>query len=117
MFSVQVLIFNPDDYPDTGSGGLTELLVTMRQEVFFSLSAVTTQATELVHDLNIERRSCYFRSDIQERFGDSYSYSDCMMDCRINSIRLMCGCLPFFSPMRGKVYSANKIILLDMLFL
>lgn len=39
------MVFNPNDYPDTASGGLIEKLVMTKQEVFFTLSAITTKPT------------------------------------------------------------------------
>ncbi|XP_074034280.1 sodium channel protein Nach isoform X3 [Leptinotarsa decemlineata] len=49
------------------------------------------------------KRDCIFRDELSTVFGD-YSYSDCIMDCKIRSIEAMCGCIPFnyMSIFRGK---------------
>ncbi|XP_034239542.1 sodium channel protein Nach-like [Thrips palmi] len=97
---IKLLVFNPNDYPDTASGGLIEKLVMTQQEVFFTLSSVTTKPTTEVQDLPKNRRSCLFSTEVA--FSSFYSYSDCLMDCRVQSMRDLCGCVPFFSPVKGR---------------
>ncbi|XP_052126950.1 sodium channel protein Nach-like isoform X2 [Frankliniella occidentalis] len=98
---VKLLVFNPNDYPDTASGGLIEKLVMAQEEVFFTLSSVTTKPTAEVVGLSKERRGCLFNNE-KILFSNFYSYSDCLMDCRVQSMRNLCGCLPFYSPVKGK---------------
>ncbi|KAK3924384.1 Sodium channel protein Nach [Frankliniella fusca] len=98
---IKLLVFNPNDYPDTASGGLIEKLVMPGQEVFFKLGSVTTKPTADVVGLSKERRSCLFNNE-KILFSNFYSYSDCLMDCRVQSMRNLCGCLPFYSPVKGK---------------
>jgi hypothetical protein len=101
----QVLVFNPGDFPDTPSGGLIEKLVPPRTEVFFRLQATSVYAVPSVKSFDRKQRGCIFSSEFSVLFGDSYSYSDCLMNCRIRSIHTLCRCLPFYFPVRGNLHS------------
>nr|XP_023023475.1 sodium channel protein Nach-like [Leptinotarsa decemlineata] len=101
--SAKIMVSLPTDYPDTTSGSLTEELIGVGTETFLRVSSVTTISTPEVKKYPIEKRDCIFRDELSTVFGD-YSYSDCIMDCKIRSIEAMCGCIPFnyMSIFRGK---------------
>jgi len=94
-------VFNPGDYPDTPSGGLIEKLVPQRTEVFFRLEATSVYAVPNVINFERKQRGCLFASELSALFASSYSYSDCLVNCRTKSIHILCECLPFYLPFRG----------------
>lgn len=116
-FSSQVHIFNPMDFPDAPSGSLIEkfisvgvrtfirikamTLYTATEAIKYSVDKVTTRLTEFLLKLAFTyktfvyfQRNCVFESEINTIFG-GYSFSDCVMDCRIKSIVALCKCIPF----------------------
>ncbi|KAJ9583490.1 hypothetical protein L9F63_022162, partial [Diploptera punctata] len=95
-----LLVFNPRDFPDTPSGGLIEKLVPPKNEVFFRLEATTVYAVSSVQNFDWKQRGCLFPNEGPALLG-SYSYSDCLMNCRILSIHTLCKCLPFYYPAKG----------------
>ncbi|PNF20288.1 hypothetical protein B7P43_G14391, partial [Cryptotermes secundus] len=108
-YGAKVLVFNPGDFPDTPSGGLIEKLVPPKTEVFFRLEATSVYAEPIVKSFDRKQRGCLFSSELSLLFGDSYSYSDCLMNCRIRSIHTLCGCLPFYFPVRGRTRKCNLL--------
>jgi hypothetical protein len=94
-------VFNPGDFPDTPSGGLIEKLVPPRTEVFFRLEATSVYAVPSILNFDRKQRGCLFPNELSALFGGSYSYSNCLMNCRIRSIHTLCKCLPFYFPIRG----------------
>ncbi|KAJ3643910.1 hypothetical protein Zmor_015337 [Zophobas morio] len=92
-----VHIFNPTDYPDKSSGGLSEQLIGISTEFLIQLETITYDAVRDVVYHPVDERKCYFPSEKQTYFG-LYSESDCLMDCRMRSMAALCGCVPFMIP-------------------
>nr|CAI5825738.1 unnamed protein product [Callosobruchus analis] len=90
----KILISLSTDYPDKASGGLSEEIVNIGVESFIRFDAVTTTTTPEVKNYPIEKRKCIFRDEVQTIFGN-YSFSDCIMDCKIKSVIALCQCVPF----------------------
>ncbi|VEN62053.1 unnamed protein product, partial [Callosobruchus maculatus] len=90
----KILISLSTDYPDKASGGLSEEIVNIGVESFIRFDAVTTTTTLEVKNYPIEKRKCIFRDEVQTIFGN-YSFSDCIMDCKIKSVIALCQCVPF----------------------
>ncbi|KYB27522.1 Pickpocket protein 28-like Protein [Tribolium castaneum] len=90
-------IFNPDDYPDKNSGGLTEQLVGLSREFYMQLETIGFRSVPEVIDYSVDKRMCYFEFEKTTAFG-LYSESDCLVDCRIKSMIGLCGCVPFMIP-------------------
>ncbi|KAI4488109.1 hypothetical protein M0804_004957 [Polistes exclamans] len=102
----KVTLFNPTDYPDNISGGVTEVLVSPLLESFLQIEAVSFHSTSHTKSYPIPKRKCIFSNEIQTRYGD-YSYSDCLVDCREEQIWKMCKCIPFYLPTRTNVQSKH----------
>ncbi|XP_015171758.1 PREDICTED: sodium channel protein Nach-like isoform X2 [Polistes dominula] len=102
----KVTLFNPTDYPDNISGGVTEVLVSPLLESYLEIEAVSFHSTSQTKSYPIPKRKCIFPNEIQTRYGD-YSYSDCLVDCREQQIWKMCKCIPFYLPTRAEVKSKH----------
>lgn len=44
------------------------------------------------------QRGCLFPDELQEDFGGRYKRSDCVVNCRVDSIIALCNCLIFYLP-------------------
>ncbi|KAF7391294.1 hypothetical protein HZH66_009774 [Vespula vulgaris] len=102
----KVTLFNPTDYPDNISGGVTEVLVSPLLESYLEIEAVSFYSTGQTKSYPISKRKCIFPNEIRTRYGD-YSYSDCLVDCREQLIWKMCKCIPFYLPTRTEVNSKH----------
>ncbi|XP_043493891.1 sodium channel protein Nach-like isoform X2 [Polistes fuscatus] len=102
----KVTLFNPTDYPDNISGGVTEVLVSPLLESYLEIEAVSFYSTSQTKSYPIPKRKCIFPNEIQTRYGD-YSYSDCLVDCREQQIWKMCKCIPFYLPTRTEAQSQH----------
>ncbi|XP_070517513.1 sodium channel protein Nach-like [Cardiocondyla obscurior] len=98
----KVLVFNPTDFPDMTSGGVTEVLAMPLTETFLDVSATAFVSTKSVESFPREKRNCIFSDENSPMRGSTmYTYSDCIVDCKIYYIQKFCGCRPFFYPRRG----------------
>lgn len=43
------------------------------------------------------QRQCLFANEIA-RYGGKYTRSECIVNCRIRSVRALCDCVPFYLP-------------------
>ncbi|XP_068903807.1 sodium channel protein Nach-like isoform X2 [Tenebrio molitor] len=92
-----VHVFDPMDYPDKNSGSLNEFLVGFATEYFLQIETKGIRSVEDVINYPLDKRGCYFRNERKTVFGD-YSESDCLLECRIKSMKALCGCVPFMIP-------------------
>lgn len=98
---LQVTIFNPHDYPDMTSGGVIDFLVSPRKHRSVELEAIMFYSLKNIIPYSLEKRNCMFEDEMG---AISYTYSDCIVDCKIKDILNICGCVPFFLPNQGKNY-------------
>ncbi|CAH2234922.1 jg24378, partial [Pararge aegeria aegeria] len=47
-------------------------------------------------------RKCLFHDELQDEFYDLYSYSACIVRCRINTVKSLCKCTPYNFPYVSK---------------
>lgn len=90
----QVHIFEPSDFPDTTSGNLHERIVPVNVEAFIRLQSSTVHTLPEARKYSSDKRNCIFENEATTIFGD-YSFSDCMMNCRMDSTWALCQCVPF----------------------
>ncbi|GLV46347.1 hypothetical protein CBL_09645 [Carabus blaptoides fortunei] len=101
---LNVLIYNPRDYPDTSSGGLVESLIPLQREVFLQIDSVTVEAVQMLKEYPRDVRGCVFSTEDTTSFDTSYySYSDCLNDCKMRSILALCECIPFYMSISKKL--------------
>ncbi|XP_067004275.2 sodium channel protein Nach [Anabrus simplex] len=105
----KILVYNPRDFPDTPSGGLIEKLVPLRSEVFYRIEATTVESMPDVQEFALDQRGCLFQSELSEEFSGYYSYSDCLMNCRVKSINTLCKCVPFYMPKTSNIRDCDLL--------
>ncbi|KAL6447584.1 hypothetical protein ACFW04_000050 [Cataglyphis niger] len=100
---LQIIVFHPADYPDVSSGGVTEVLAMPRTETYIDVSATSFFSTEIIENYPVNQRNCIFSEEIRTTHSDTiYTYSDCIVDCKIYDVIKCCNCRPFFYPRRGE---------------
>lgn len=103
----KVTMFNPTDYPDNISGGVTEVLVSPLLESYLEIEAVSFYSTNQTKSYPIPKRKCIFPNELRTRYG-AYSYSDCLVDCREQQIWNDCKCIPFYFSTKTKGSSRHE---------
>ncbi|KAJ4434548.1 hypothetical protein ANN_23110, partial [Periplaneta americana] len=97
----QVLVHDPYDYPDVNT---VKKFVPLRSDLFFSIPPWVTYSTPEVRDIPIKNRGlrgCLFPDEVELRKMKSYSYNNCITECRENYTIQICGCTPFYYPNNG----------------
>ncbi|KAG5344188.1 PPK28 protein, partial [Acromyrmex heyeri] len=98
----KVIVFNPTDYPDMTSGGVTEVLAVPLSETFLDVIGTIFISNPGIKNFPRNKRNCIFPDEgkLLSRIM-IYTYSDCIVNCKINFIQKSCGCRPFFYPRHG----------------
>ncbi|XP_059621783.1 sodium channel protein Nach-like [Phlebotomus argentipes] len=91
-------IFYPHDYPDPSAGLIIKRFVAPLMESFIQLRVIIVKALQKVRFFSENQRGCRFPEDLAKEYNMYYSYSDCLVRCKIHSAATLCGCVPFFLP-------------------
>ncbi|XP_028130109.2 sodium channel protein Nach-like [Diabrotica virgifera virgifera] len=67
-------------------------------------SVKQTYTTEDTSQLNIKQRHCAFENEVKIQIDDTYSYTGCTTECRMNNAMKLCSCIPFFYTIVNKNY-------------
>ncbi|XP_076220533.1 pickpocket protein 28-like isoform X2 [Nomia melanderi] len=97
----KVTIFNPHDYPDMTSGGVIEMFVSPQMQKNVDMVAIVSYSTTNVIPYALQHRHCVFAEEMAS-VRASYTYSDCIVDCKIADILHHCSCVPFYLPNRDR---------------
>uniref|UniRef100_A0ABD2WTM8 Uncharacterized protein n=1 Tax=Trichogramma kaykai TaxID=54128 RepID=A0ABD2WTM8_9HYME len=95
----KIMIFNSGDYPDNTSGGVSEALISPGTENYLTLDAVSFYSEPSVRRFDVHDRKCIFADEISALY-DGYTYSDCIVECKVDDVWRTCNCHPFFYPQR-----------------
>ncbi|XP_046433667.1 sodium channel protein Nach-like isoform X2 [Neodiprion fabricii] len=95
----KIIIFNAEDYPDNPSGGVIEQMISPSTETYLRLEAIVFFTPDEIISYPVRKRKCIFNTELQKLFT-GYTYSDCIVNCRVDDIWETCNCLPFFFPKR-----------------
>ncbi|XP_076668488.1 sodium channel protein Nach [Andrena cerasifolii] len=95
----KVTLFNPHDYPDATSGGVMDVLVSPRTELSVATEAIVSYSTKNIIPYSLGQRHCVFAEEMAP-FRSSYTYSDCIVDCKIEDVWRICNCIHFYLPNR-----------------
>ncbi|CAL7946196.1 unnamed protein product [Xylocopa violacea] len=95
----KVTVFNPYDYPDTTSGGVIDFVVSPRMYQSMQLQAIQYFSKRSIIPYPLAKRDCVF-ADEMVSLRAFYTYSDCIVDCKIEYMWNTCGCVPFYFPNR-----------------
>ncbi|KAH0947138.1 hypothetical protein HN011_007794 [Eciton burchellii] len=105
----KVIVFNPQDYPDVSSGGVTEILVFPASETYIDINPISFSSMPIIKNVSPKKRNCVFSTEVPMHDGTSYTYSDCIVSCKLHDMQHICGCRPFFYPRRGKHEYSQRI--------
>ncbi|KAJ9586858.1 hypothetical protein L9F63_019540 [Diploptera punctata] len=103
FYGVQVLVHSYQDYPEISARGI---LLSPQKEAFLQVSAASTYSTPEVRALKKQQRQCLFEDEHSEanmttensHHQDDYTYSNCLIQCRMNYMDKLCHCAPYFFP-------------------
>ncbi|XP_046971603.1 sodium channel protein Nach-like [Vanessa cardui] len=104
MIGYEVLIFDPTHFADPTGGRVTQRIAQPDQAVFFEIHSIKQIATDEVRKYPETARKCLFRDERKDQFNELYSYSSCIVKCRIRTIQSLCKCTPYFFPTRRSVH-------------
>lgn len=95
----QVFIHSTDDIIIVDT--LPQHMWTRRiAKIFFD--SKQTYTTEGARQLTIKQRKCVFPDEITLVTDKIYTFSACMIQCRMDICKSLCGCVPWFYKKIGK---------------
>ncbi|CAH0400329.1 unnamed protein product [Chilo suppressalis] len=92
-----LFLFDPTHFADPSGGRVIHRLIEPNQVMLLHLKSVKQYATHEVRRYPLETRKCLFH-DEQKQFGNMYSYSACIINCRIRTMQSLCKCTPYYLP-------------------
>ena len=76
--------------------------------LYQQVSAASTYSTPEVRALKKEQRQCLFEDEQALKIANSkvsrYSYSNCLVQCRLEHMDKLCHCAPYFYPTGGSLF-------------
>ncbi|KAF2898253.1 hypothetical protein ILUMI_07924 [Ignelater luminosus] len=63
-----------------------------------SFSVKQTYTTDDTRQLSIKQRKCIFENEVKLKIDHMYTYTACTRQCRMETAKRYCGCVPFFYP-------------------
>ncbi|XP_059058270.1 sodium channel protein Nach-like [Achroia grisella] len=92
-----VLVFDSTHFADPTGGGVIHRVLEINKAIYVELQSVKQIATTEVRKYSTQTRNCLFR-DEEKSFGNMYSYSACIIRCKIKTVKSLCKCTPYFLP-------------------
>nr|XP_050851521.1 sodium channel protein Nach-like [Vespula vulgaris] len=117
ILGFKILIYSSFDYPNTFNGGVREIFVPPKVEMFLNLNAFSFYSMPDVIDYDINQRDCLFSMEQAKKFGGYYSYTNCISHCRTLDIISFCKCIPFFYLVTPDMADVRNCNLKDLLCL
>lgn len=96
----RVFIHNSFDYPDDNA---ETKYVTSLAEAFITITPESTYSTASIAGMAVADRACYFGAERPLNVMQSYTYINCMTECRSNLLLKMCDCIPYNYPNNGSM--------------
>lgn len=99
------------DYPDHNA----ELqLIRLNTQHFVSINPIEMYSKPEVKNLAISTRKCIFNDEADKVLYanvkgrnlsfTTYTYHNCLAECRATVARAKCGCIPYYFPQNSKYY-------------
>jgi amiloride-sensitive sodium channel len=88
------LIHNSNEYPDPQTGTAIQKFVTPGEEIFIRVDASSITSTRDILGYTAEKRQCLF-ADEKVAYNGKYTRSECLLNCKIRSVKALCDCIPF----------------------
>lgn len=96
----RVFVHNSYDYPDDNA---ETKYVTSLSEAFITITPESTYSTPAIAAMPAAVRACFFGSERPLDVMQSYTYINCMTECRSNLLLKMCACIPYNFPNNGSM--------------
>ncbi|CAG4931324.1 unnamed protein product [Parnassius apollo] len=94
----KILIFDPIHFADTNGGRVVQRIAEPNMALFVELHSIKQIATNEVRKYPLKTRKCLFHDERKKKFNNMYSYSACIVNCRIKAVQTLCKCTPYFMP-------------------
>ncbi|KAL9894906.1 pickpocket 24 [Glossina fuscipes fuscipes] len=108
MDAYVVIIHKASNFPDIASGEAIEVFPMHNEETFVAIKARVMNTSEKLRIFSSVYRKCLFNDETPKKdllLHHSYSFANCITRCRIRSIKALCNCVPFYTPLE---YFGNK---------
>uniref|UniRef100_A0A1A9UF04 Sodium channel protein Nach n=1 Tax=Glossina austeni TaxID=7395 RepID=A0A1A9UF04_GLOAU len=108
MDAYVVIIHKASNFPDIASGEAIEVFPIHNEETFVAIKARVMNTSEKLRIFSSVYRKCLFDDETPKKdllLHHSYSFANCITKCRIQSIKALCNCVPFYTPLE---YLGNK---------
>lgn len=92
------LLFDPNEFADSTTGGVRVMTVEPYQEVRVTMNVNTKVAVEEVQRYSIFKRGCMFPNDLMDEYKGNYVYGDCLVKCKVRSVVALCKCMMYNIP-------------------
>lgn len=96
----RVFVHNSYDYADDNAE--TKYVSTLA-EAFITITPESTYSTPAIARMSLADRYCYFDYERPLHVMQSYTYVNCMAECRSAVLLNECGCIPYNYPNNGSV--------------
>lgn len=91
-FGLRVFVHDAYDFVD---GNAETRILGWKMVAMLSVTPENTFSTDAVRDLPIPVRQCLMPDERKLKFMRSYSFSNCMAECRSDIVFELCGCVPY----------------------
>ena len=95
-----MIAHDPITFPEVSSKGM---VIGSGKEIFLTVSAIHTESSEPVREMEVLRRNCIFSDEknvpnAEVTVFKTYSQENCFLECRAKALLKECGCLPYYYP-------------------
>jgi amiloride-sensitive sodium channel len=105
---MQAMFHDPDNYPDSG---IQMALVEPGRLTTVVLEAQVVESVSDVRWISVQNRQCWFDDEVAVvHTSATYSYYNCLTECRMKALQDKCGCIPFFYPLISQYLPPNSLI-------
>lgn len=106
------MLHNPLEYPDPQSGTAIVKFSPPGHEIFIRVDASSITSEDDILGYKAEKRQCLFANE-KKAYNGKYTRSDCLVNCKIRSVKALCDCIPFQMPTPATKSSQTKICTLQ----
>ncbi|XP_028042912.1 sodium channel protein Nach-like [Bombyx mandarina] len=96
MQGAQLQFSDAYDFPDGPSGSFAMQIISSSVQMTVMVSASFTEASRDIQHVSLNLRRCRFYDESD--YLPFYTYSDCMLKCRMSFLLDKCNCTPFNMP-------------------
>lgn len=110
----QLLTFNPFEYPDALMGNYRRDILEMGERSYFEVETTVHRANRDIGRFSKHKRGCVFREEEYKYYKGNYKFTECLLKCRMEAIKALCECLPYFVPMNFKDVATNTTVICSL---